>query len=113
MFAPIITMQSLSARLCSVVVAPPRPSRPGLVLHRHDAEPGGEELADQVVLLVIEGCAAEVADRQGAVERSPLVVLLLIVRVAGGLDSLGDLLDGPGERLLLPVVAVGSAVFDL
>ena len=44
-------------------------SYPGLVADRHHAESGGEQLLDQIILLVVEGGAAEMRDRPHLHER--------------------------------------------
>src|SRR5436309_14702983 len=57
----------------------------GLVLDLYDAQ-GGEQLLEEVVLLVVEGGAAEVADGHRAVEDVAGVVRVLPGRGPGGDD---------------------------
>src|SRR5205823_12474711 len=84
----------------------------GLVLDLDDAE-RRHQLLDQVVLFVVQRRAAEIADREGALCRVALFVLLLPVLVAGPEDALDDHLHRVLERELLPRVSVRAAVLDL
>src|SRR5262249_45024636 len=83
----------------------------GLVLDLNDAEPG-EELLDQVVLLVVERRAAEVGDAHRAPRRPPVGRLLLPGRLARLEEAIHDHLHRALERELLPLGAVGTAVLD-
>src|SRR6185503_2344594 len=122
MFDPMITMQSAFARSCWKVVAPPLPnevpklgtggvSYARLVLDLHRAH-RGEELLDQVVLLVVEGGAAEVGEAERAAQPF-LAAHLLPAGLAGVEDAVGDHLHRLLEVELLPLGRVRAAVFDL
>src|SRR3712207_4472189 len=87
-------------------------SYPSLVLDGDDAEAGREELLDEVVLFVVEGGAAEVADGERPVDAVARGVELLEARVAGVLDEVGDAVHRPVERALLPMVGERGAILD-
>src|SRR5205807_7593723 len=60
-------------------------SNTGLVLDLDGAQ-RGEQLLDEVVLLVVQGGATQAGDAERAVQRSARVVPVLPVRRAGGDD---------------------------
>src|SRR5439155_5370554 len=83
----------------------------GLVLDLDDAE-ARHQLLDEVVLLVVQSGAAEVADRHRAV--GGIAVLgLTLPRLGARLDdAVGDHLHRVLERELLPLLAVRAPVLD-
>src|SRR6185437_1088910 len=83
-----------------------------LVLDLHDPERDAK-LLDQVVLLVVERRAAEVADCHRAVRGRAVVGQLFPVGRAGLDDPVDDHLHRFVERELLPARAVRPAVLDL
>src|SRR6266498_2669406 len=87
-------------------------SYPRLVLDL-DGPERGEQLLDEVVLLVVQGRPAEAGHSQRAVDPAALLVVLLPGLLAGLDDPVGDHLHGPLERELLPLGAMGPPVLDL
>src|SRR5204863_1716666 len=87
-------------------------SYPGLVLDLDDAE-RRHQLLDDVVLLVVERGAPEVADRHRAVRGLSVLGLRLPRRRARLDDPVGAELHRRIEVELFPGVAVGPAVLDL
>src|SRR5690606_6761969 len=79
-----------------------RVSYASLILDLDDAQPG-EELLDEIVLLVVQGSAAQVGHGQGAAHAPAVVELLLPVSVAGALHSIGHHVHGLLERDALPL----------
>src|SRR4051794_27746067 len=73
----------------------------------------GEELLDEVVLLVVERRAAEVREPHRPVDLPPLVVAVLPAVLAGGDDTLGDHVHRLLELDLLPLGPARLAVADL
>src|SRR5207237_616983 len=65
---------------------------------------------DEVILLVVEGGAAELRDGEGVVQRRAIVSGADEGVVAGRLDALGDPVHGPLEGPFLPMIGVGRAV---
>ena len=63
--------------------------------------------------LVVQGGASDVSNGLNSVDHLPFVVLFDEIGVSRGLDSLGDLRDGPVPGLFLPFVTVGGPVQDL
>ena len=121
MLEPWMTMQSAFCRSCWNVVAPPRPNeipRPGTVELCHmrawfstcTMPERGEQLLDEVVFFVVERGAAEMRDRQRAIDRLPFVTFLLPVRVARALHALGDHVHRRLERQLGPLGPVRLAI---
>src|SRR5712691_4685120 len=82
----------------------------GLVLDLDDAETG-EELLDQVVLLVVEGGAAVGPDRHRPVRHPVLLIARLPVLGPGPDHAVGDHVHRLVERHLAPAPAVGRPVF--
>src|SRR5438093_1615289 len=99
MFEPMTRMQSLLARSRGW-------SEAGLVLDRENAQAPGEELLDQIVLLVVERCAAQRGHRLEMVDRRSGGILFHEVAVARVLDQSSDAVHRPAEWLLLPPVAM-------
>jgi hypothetical protein len=88
-------------------------SYPCLVLDRHHSQPAAEQLLDEVVLLVVKRCPAQRADAAHRVEQAALLVARREIGVAGRLDALGNLVQRLVQRPCLPVIGVGSAVWDM
>src|SRR3954470_20404191 len=84
----------------------------GLVLDLHRSH-RGEQLLDQVVLLVVERGAAEVREAECAIDPMPVVVALLPALLAGRDRPLGDHVHRPVELELLPLGAAGPAIAHL
>src|SRR6187200_2125275 len=84
-----------------------------LVLDGDDAEATGEELLDEVVLLVVDRRPAKGADGADRVEQVAAVVSSGKVRVAHFLHPLGDAVERPVERAGLPVIGMRCPVEDL
>src|SRR5699024_10733926 len=81
----------------------------GLVLDLDRAR-GGEELLDQIVLLVVDGRAAEAGDAHRAPEGAALLVLVLPVLPAGLDEAVGDHVHRRVEIEVLPLGRVRAAV---
>src|SRR5581483_6758628 len=84
-------------------------SYPGLVLDLDGTE-SGEELLDEVVLLVVERRPAEAAEAERPPQRIAPGIAVLPAPGPGGDDALGDHVHRLSERQLLPPGPVGSAV---
>src|SRR5947209_10904332 len=84
----------------------------GLVLDLDGAE-RGEQLLDEVVLLVVEGGAAEVGEAERAPDAFVVLVVPLPALTARLDDAVGDHVHRPIEGQLLPVAAVRTAVLHL
>jgi hypothetical protein len=115
MFEPMITMQSEFCRSCWKVVAPPRPNevpRLGTVVLDLDDPEARHQLLDEVVLLVVQGGAAEVADRHRPVGGIAVLGLRLPGLGAGADEPVDDHLHRVVERELLPLRAVRAPVLD-
>src|SRR5690606_6738878 len=83
-----------------------------LILYLYRAG-GGEQLLDEVVLLIVERRAAQGRDAHGATQR-PTVLVGVLPPVPAGLDeAVGDHVDRGVEGQLLPVGRVGGAIEDL
>src|SRR3712207_7128722 len=78
-----------------------------------DRSERGEELLDEVVLLVVERRAAEVGEPQRAVDLPAALVAVLPAVLAGADDAVGDHVHRRLEVELLPLRPVGAAVLDL
>ena len=83
---------------------------PGLVFDGDDAQSAAEELFDQVVLLVVEGGAAERAHGDDVVELEALFGGVAEAFLAGFLDASGDAVHGPVERFDFPVIGIRGTV---
>src|SRR5262249_37835403 len=70
----------------------------------------GEQLLDEVVLLVVQRRPAQAGDAEGTVQRPALVVDVLPGLVAGRDDPIGDHVERDVEVEILPVRAVRPAV---
>src|SRR5581483_2306420 len=81
-------------------------SYPGLVLDLDGAQ-RGEQLLDEVVLLVVEGGAAETGEPQRPPQRVALLVAVLPPPGPRGDHPVGDHLHRPVEWQLLPAGSVG------
>src|SRR3954464_13926299 len=84
----------------------------GLVLDLHRSH-RGEQLLDQVVLLVVERGTAEVREAECAIDSMPVVVALLPALLAGRDRPLGDHVHRLVELELLPLGAAGPAISHL
>src|SRR5437588_8454052 len=83
----------------------------GLVLDRQRTH-RGEELLDQIVLLAVERRATEEVDPERALERLPVVGLLLPGLLAGADHPLGDHVARLLEREVRPVARPRRPVLD-
>jgi hypothetical protein len=120
MFEPWITMTSALARSCWNDVAPPLPNdvpKLGTVEECHtrlildlDRAEGRVQLLEEVVLLVVEGRAAEAGDAHAAPERVALVVHVLPRLAPGGDHPVGDHVHRLVERQVLPLGGVRRPV---
>ena len=77
----------------------------GLIFDVHDSEPGGKELFDNVVFLVVQRRATEMRYCRGPVHRSAVRGLMDEGLVSRLLHERGDAVHRPIERFILPVVA--------
>src|SRR5919201_6033602 len=82
----------------------------GLVLDRYHAQAAGEQLLDQVVLLVIHGCAAQGCDGGGVIDQFALRRPLDERPVTGFFDQVRDPIQRPLQRPVFPVVGIRGAV---
>src|ERR1700749_520849 len=83
------------------------------VLDRYHSQSTAEQLLDEVVLLIVNGCPAQRANAAHRVEQTALFVAGGEIGVASFLYSLRDLVQRPTHRLRLPLIGVGRAVHHI